>query len=184
MQNIIAIVSAVFVGITLIANSIQAREVARQTQLQTKTNQALLMQNAESSLERIMYMLFENPELRKYFYSNTPGPTSEPDKTRVQVLAGLFVDFMGLTVRNSEYFPSELRDIWYAYFRDMVRNSMVLRIYWRENRQWSDSALHDILDGTVLSLAKFDASNTPVQHQSHLEEYSTDEQAQRKNPGA
>src|SRR2546423_1186638 len=112
MANTIAILSAVFVGITLIANSIQAREVARQTRLRTKTNRALLMQNAEAGLERIMCMLFDNPELRKYFYSNIPAPTVEPDKTRVQVLAGLFVDFMGLTVRHSEFFPAEYHDIW------------------------------------------------------------------------
>ena len=70
MANMLTIASLLLVAVTVVANSWQAREIARQTEILANTNRALLAHQVESEGNRITQLFLRHPELHQYFVDN------------------------------------------------------------------------------------------------------------------
>jgi hypothetical protein len=149
MQGILSTFSLIVVAVTLLANSIQAREVLRQTRVATMANHTLLYQNVEAAMCKMTKMLYENPQHRKYIYGNEALPADPVEAERVAVLAEMFIDMMNGIVMSDAFFDEDDRNTWNRYFISLASGSQVLQDYWNERRDWYQKPIRRLLDPSI-----------------------------------
>jgi hypothetical protein len=149
MANILAIVSLLLVAVTVVANSWQAHEVARQTSILANTNRALLAHQVESEGNQITQLFLQYPELYRYFVDNVAAPQEGPTRRQVHVIAKLIVDHMCLVIQSETLFNEEYRNAWRAYFQDIAASSPAIREYWQARHNWYEAAMKDMMDGII-----------------------------------
>src|SRR5262245_45074903 len=96
----VALLADAFLAIALRAYMLQARELIRQTRLLSSANRGILAYNIGQMMQEWSARFLEYPELRPYFYAGLETPLDDPLRTRVQVLAEMFVDFIDMTLTN------------------------------------------------------------------------------------
>jgi hypothetical protein len=146
MGTTLAVATLVVVIATLWIYGVQARQMIRQTELNTRTNRALLSQNVNGTMHSLSRIMLEHPELRPCFYEGASVPKDDPDRSRTLVLAEMFVDFISLTLTNSVLFPQDEIAGWDNYFCDLMRSSPAIQEYWATHREWYEARVQGLLD--------------------------------------
>jgi hypothetical protein len=127
----------------------QTNEFVRQTNHAIDTNRAILSQNVNGSMSGLSRLFFDHPDLRCYFYGGVNPPVDEPERTRVEILAEMFVDFMSLALTNEVLAPSDERAGWETYFCDIAGKSPALREFWSAHHDWYEARLQRLLDPII-----------------------------------
>jgi hypothetical protein len=156
LTNIISVGSLIFVGITMLINALQSYELRIQTKLLAEAtratnsiNTANVSLNINSTMHDLSRLLIKRPKLYPYIYGGLPVPEEEPLRTRVLAAAEMFMDFMSMTLDQAPLLPEETGQVWRRYFGDLVEGSIVLQHYWRENRNWYETPVRNLLDPVV-----------------------------------
>lgn len=88
----VSVVGIVGVVGSLAFSGWQTRELVRQTKIQNKIADVAAEREPIAVLQAILIRLAEAPELRKFFYDGVPCPTSEPERSRVLIIAEMLAD--------------------------------------------------------------------------------------------
>ena len=151
MATTLAVLSVAFVAVTLIFNYVQAREVVRHSTLFTTTNRAVLLQGVTTAMHDISKILLAEPELYRYLYEGAELPVSEPERSKVCILAEMFLDLMSMTLNSECFFSEDYRRSWRQYFLDISVGSPAIRHFWLQNRDWYEPPLWELINDAVVA---------------------------------
>jgi hypothetical protein len=138
-------VSAILVPGALWLAARQWREMAKQTERSVIAIKSSVYQSFASQLQEIALLFIERPELRKYFYDGSDAPRKEPQATQARALAAVFLDFMDTVAVQVVSIPEQDRDVWFAFFRDLLTTSPVIRQCWADTAEWYSLDLRRVL---------------------------------------
>jgi hypothetical protein len=138
-------ISAVLVPATLLLAVGQWREMARQTERSVLAIESSIYQSIADELQQIGLQFVERPQLRRYFYDGEASSTEEPEATQIRALAAVFVDFMDTVTVQVAAIPEHNRNVWHAFFRDLLATSPAIREYWADTSQWYGVDLRAVL---------------------------------------
>jgi len=156
LAGTIAIGTLLVVAVTMLISALQTYQLTAQTRLLTeatratnKINTASVALNINSTMHDLGRLLIKHPELYPYIYGGRPIPEAGPLRTRVLTTAEMFLDFISMTLDQSPLLANETAEVWQHYFRDLVAGSCVLQQWWRENREWYETPVRNLLDPVV-----------------------------------
>lgn len=149
MATVLSVVSLLVVAITLIINSVQARELVKQTKMLSATNKAVLAESINVAMTELSKILIDNPELRPYIYGSRKLPADDPLRSRVLVMAEMLVDLMWHVVHSQIFFEDAERAGWVNYFRDLAAGSDAIQRYWMARRHWYEPPVWELINQTV-----------------------------------
>jgi len=124
---------------------VQLRQV--RTSIESDTHSKLYVEDFE-----YIKILFEHPELQKYFRASAEIQTEHPDYVQVEELAELICTHFEHVVLQMENLPEHVRPRWLDYMHSIFSTSPILRKHLLGNRRWYSEKLHAVL-GAVESAA-------------------------------
>jgi hypothetical protein len=154
----VALAGDVILLATLAVFALQAREMAKQSAAGALATRSAVYQALTDSMIRIDRMFVERPELRQYIYGGAALPTDELERSRVLATVELIVDFIDNVVTQAPHLPEYLNGPWRVYIATVMRSSVVLQDFWRENRAWYSDEMQRLLDPMCTSV---EATTTP-----------------------
>lgn len=104
----------------------------RQSRDQTLATRATIYQNITATMLEIDRYFIEHPELKKYFFDNTPITKKHREYERVKSIAEMFLDFMDFTLEHKPGMEDYPWSQWENYFKSVYDTSPALRELWEE----------------------------------------------------
>jgi hypothetical protein len=141
MSNVILFWAAV-IGIVGVVGSLlfagwQTRELVRQTRIQNAIAGTSGARQAIALLDETARILVDRPEMRPYFHAGLPCPTEEPERSRVQAVAELYLDALGCALHTTRLIESsDSYGAWKDCTQFYLRQSPTLRDIVREHPTW------------------------------------------------
>lgn len=143
MATAIAVLSIFLVGLSFLAYVVELRAIHKQ-------NRAIGAQNIGQVMHDLNKLFLEMPELHPYFAGGLEAPTDDEIlRTRVQVMAEMFVDFMAMTLNQAPLLPADHVEGWRRYFADLAKGSPAIQDFWRANCQWYEGPVWELIDDMV-----------------------------------
>ena len=143
MATALALLSVILVTLSFVAYIVELRAIHRQ-------NRALGAQNVEQVMHDLNKHFLTMPELHPYFFGGLELPRDDEElRTRVLVLAEMFVDFMSMTLNQAPLLPRDHQQGWRSYFAALVRSSPAIQEYWKENCDWYEGPVWQLIDNLV-----------------------------------
>jgi hypothetical protein len=113
---------------SLAFNGWQMHQLTKQTKLQNAIAGTSGAQQALQMLHGVLRMLFEQPELRSYFYDGRECLPSSTDRSRVLTVAEMLGDALEIGLQTTSSIKSTFAfDDWLDYTRFIIEHSPALR---------------------------------------------------------
>ncbi|GGS93573.1 MULTISPECIES: hypothetical protein [Streptomyces] len=132
--GIIASAAAVF---SILFSAWQIRQLTRQTVITNGIAAASAIYNSVERLHNVGTLIFQHPQLNKYFFNDAPVPGPGDEKEQVLTLAHMFADALdyGLMIKSLAPGTSEY-DCWDHYVAGMFASSPALRQVVLDHPSW------------------------------------------------
>lgn len=170
VSDFIAVGTLLAVFGTLAIYVIQARELARQTRLLTKTTEAgveqtkalvrqtelanvtsraSFSQEINAMMHSINRIFVDAPLLRKFFYDGHPLPDDEAELAKTLTVAEIFVDFMSMALNHETLLREDEAEGWRRYFTELASSSPAICEFWWRSRRWYEEPMWMLINAAV-----------------------------------
>ena len=133
IADYLALTGLFLVALTLTANAIQTRHVAKQSAVLAKAEIASLRYNLNDHLQQVTHVFVDEPHLRKYFFDGAPIDPGSEDVDAALAVAELYFDAMYFTLESGLPFDQENSTSWMNFYRLLVVNSPAMQLFWHRH---------------------------------------------------
>lgn len=105
-----------------------------------KATFASVYQGIAGQMHEIDKLFVEKPELRPYFYGDTPLPEDCNERQRVLATAELIIDFADNLVAQRPFLPRKYERGYDDYLRELYGSSLAMQRFWSDcGKRWYKS---------------------------------------------
>lgn len=135
---IFGLIASVAAILTILFSALQTRALSRQTAISNGISAASAIYNSIERLHNIGNLVYQDPDLGKYFHEGAPIPAEGSVKrNKVLILAHMYADCLdyGLMIKGLAPEAGSY-DCWDAYAEGRLASSPAIRLVVSENPAW------------------------------------------------
>ena len=146
-DNIQAICAVIGVFISLFGFIYVYKQIKQvNSSIRSNTHNSLTTRSFECSR-----LLFENIELKKYFYNNVEIVVTDPEYDKVLLFSEIIIDHFQFVVLEKNNIDFQTYNQWQGYMKNLYVNSPILRNYLADNKSTYNPELVAMLENSIPS---------------------------------